>query len=113
MKRITRNIEFLRALRKGNNKVRRALIKKASNAQLISVCELNKNILAGTLPVSKKVKSKLCKYKRIIRKLVSRRVPIREKRQLLQKGGLPILPLVLGVLGPLIGKAVSKLIPGN
>jgi hypothetical protein len=105
MRRIRRNAKFLQALARGNSKTRKRLIKKANRSQLCSICEIAKNVGAG------KLKGKLCKFKRLLKTLSNRNISHSQKKKLLtQKGGLPILPLILGAVSPLIGKLVSKLV---
>ncbi|GFX54608.1 uncharacterized protein TNCV_792941 [Trichonephila clavipes] len=91
---------------------RKAILKSATDDQIKTLCEICDNLLSGNIP-TKKIK-KLCSYKRVIRLLANRSVPISRKRKLFttnrQVGGfLPlILPGVLSLLGGIAGKAIGK-----
>ncbi|GFU04887.1 uncharacterized protein TNCV_1290101 [Trichonephila clavipes] len=90
----------------------KAILKSATDDQIKTLCEICDNLLSGNIP-TKKIK-KLCSYKRVIRILANRSVPISRKRKLFttnrQVGGfLPlILPGVLSLLGGIAGKAIGK-----
>lgn len=106
MKRLVRNSKFFKALSSANRTIRRKLLKKASRAQVAAISELAKNVAFGRLKCSK---GNRCKYKRLLRSLYSRKVPYtRKKKLLIQKGGLPIIPILLSAAAPLIGKLISK-----
>src|SRR5579859_3309439 len=113
MYRIRKNASFLKALSgRGNAAFKRQILKKASRAEICTICELSKNILKGRVSLTQNQKRKLCRYKRALRRLADRKLSyVKKKRFLLQRGGLPILPLILGAVAPLIGKLVSKIIP--
>ncbi|GFX47852.1 uncharacterized protein TNCV_5002731 [Trichonephila clavipes] len=91
---------------------RKAILKSATDDRIKTLCEICDNLLSGNIP-TKKIK-KLCSYKRVIRLLANRSVPISRKRKLFttnrQVGGfLPlILPGVLSLLGGIAGKVIGK-----
>ncbi|GFT88585.1 uncharacterized protein TNCV_905021 [Trichonephila clavipes] len=91
---------------------RKAILKRATDDQIKTLCEICDNLLSSNIP-TKKIK-KLCSYKRVIRLLANRSVPISRKRKLFttnrQVGGfLPlIVPGVLSLLGGIAGKAIGK-----
>lgn len=89
---------------------RRALLEKADNAVVQGICECALNTLHGTVPVTKKQKTKLKKYKTVLRKLADTRKKFKKnwnlkKRLIIQKGEglLPIL------LPPVLSLILSKL----
>ncbi|GFS63427.1 uncharacterized protein TNCV_2239701 [Trichonephila clavipes] len=91
---------------------RKAILKSATDDQIKTLCEICENLLSGNIP-TKKTKN-LCSYKRVIRLLANRSVPISRKRKLFttnrQFGAFfpLILPGVLSLLGGIAGKAISK-----
>lgn len=116
MKRLVRNASFLKALQraKTNKSKLKKLVGGANSSQICSLCEITKNVYRGRLQASPRVKAKLCKYKRIIRKLLNKSTGYQAKKKLLQqsdtkkqKGGLPLIPILMSLAGPLIGKLIS------
>ncbi|GBM89489.1 hypothetical protein AVEN_32544-1 [Araneus ventricosus] len=93
----------------------RNLPKSATNEQIKTLCEICQNVLAGN--VSKAKIRQLCRYKKVIRQLADRNIPIARKRELLtnQTGGfLPlVLPAVLSLVGGLVGKAIEIRVEDN
>ncbi|GFY23504.1 uncharacterized protein TNCV_3941961 [Trichonephila clavipes] len=59
---------------------RKAILKSATDDQIKTLCEICDNLLSGNIP-TKKIK-KLCSYKRVIRLLANRSVPISRKQTL-------------------------------
>ncbi|GFT99101.1 uncharacterized protein TNCV_3794541 [Trichonephila clavipes] len=68
---------------------RKAILKSATDDQIKTLCEICDNLLSGNIP-TKKIE-KLCSYKRVIRLLANRSVPISRKR---------------GIAGKAIGKRI-------
>lgn len=94
------HIEHLRLLARSKKKV--SLLRKCPNTFIKALCECALNILKGNVPLSKRQKSRLSPYKKVVRELGKRSLPLYKKRRLLiQKGE--------GFLGFLIPAAVSAL----
>lgn len=112
MNRVKRHVHLLHVLAAASPAQRKAILKSASDEQIKTLCEICQNLLSGNLP-SNNIK-KLCSYKRVIRLLANRSIPIYRKRKLIvtnrQVGGfLPlVLPAVLSLLGGIAGKAIGK-----
>ncbi|GFX69195.1 uncharacterized protein TNCV_3563711 [Trichonephila clavipes] len=112
MNRVSRHVHLLHVLADASPAQRKAILKSATDDRIQTLCEICDNLLSGNIP-TKKIK-KLCGYKRVIRLLANRSVPISRKRKLFttnrQVGGfLPlILPGVLSLLGGIAGKAICK-----
>ncbi|GFX47326.1 uncharacterized protein TNCV_4992321 [Trichonephila clavipes] len=110
MNRIKRHVHLLHVLSSANPQQRNAILKSATNEQIKTLCEICQNVLEGN--VSKAKFRQLCRYKKVIRQLADRNIPIARKRKLLtnQTGGfLPlVLPAALSLVGGLVGKAISK-----
>lgn len=100
--------DFLRALSLCNGKHRKTLISNATTNDINSVCEACLNILKGNVPITRHHKQKLKKHKTAIRRLVSKSVPVKKKKIIIQKGGF--LPIILGALAPVLGSILGKFI---
>lgn len=73
----------------------------------MGISECCDNFLRGI--TNGKGKEELSDHKTVLRKLADKSVPVARKRRILkQKGGFFLAPL-LGVLGPLLLNAVSKI----
>ncbi|GFR11901.1 uncharacterized protein TNCT_279381 [Trichonephila clavata] len=111
MNRISRHVHLLHVLAAASPAHRKAILKSATADQIKTICEICQNLLSGNIP-TKNIK-KLCNYKRVIRLLANRNVPISRKRKLFTTnrqvdGFLPlILPAVLSLLGGITGKERS------
>lgn len=94
------NLEHLALL--GKSKHKGALLRKCPNSLIKHVCECALNLLKGNVPITRRQKTRLAPYKRTLRRLADKKVPLFKKRRLLvQKGE--------GFLSILIPAAVSLL----
>jgi hypothetical protein len=94
------NIDHLTLLGKSKNKG--AFLRKCPNSVVKCVCECALNLLKGNVPITQRQKIRLIPYKRTLRRLADKKVPLFKKRRLLvQKGE--------GFLSILIPAAVSLL----
>ena len=108
--RIKRNFDALRVLKKASPKLRKAILLNSKSELILALCEIISNVLAGTVKLSATQKKKLSGHKSKLRRLANKRVPIKEKREiLLQKGGFlaALLPPALSLLATIVGNAVS------
>lgn len=98
--------DFLQALHKLKPNYKIALLKAADDSAINCICECIYNVLKGSLPISKKEKTKLSKHKNTLRELVRKGYIKKKKKIIIQKGGafLPIIlsTLLSGVLSSLI-----------
>ncbi|GFU74862.1 uncharacterized protein TNCV_4961901 [Trichonephila clavipes] len=109
MNRIKRHVHLLHVLSSANPQQRNAILKSAANEQIKTLCVICQNVLEGN--VSKPKFRQLCRYKKVIRQLADRNIPIARKGKFLtnQTGGfLPLVPAVLSLVGGLVGKAIGK-----
>lgn len=88
---------LLEALHLLKPKYRTALLKSCDDEEINIICECIFNVLKGKIPLEKKEKSKLKKYKETLRKLVSKGKNKVRKSIIIQKGGA-FLPIVLGAV---------------
>lgn len=102
---------MLSVLSKASPPLRKKLIQTASKEVIDTVCECCLNVLKGTIPLSKHQKQCLGKHRHVLRQMVQKKIPIRQKKKMLvQRGGiLPLLlgPILKGVLGTMLGGLVG------
>lgn len=113
-KRLERNFELLKLLKKCKNKNQRNLILKlVENDCILCLCECAHNVLEGNLKMSKQKRSALKRFAPLLRELAEKKGSVAKKREfLVQNGGfLPaLLTPVIGLASGLIGELVGKLI---
>lgn len=88
---------LLEALQLLKPKYRTALLKSCDDEEINIICECIYNVLKGKIPLEKKDKSKLKKYKDTLRTLVSKGKHKFRKTVIIQKGGA-FLPIILGAV---------------
>jgi hypothetical protein len=82
------------------------MIRSADVGVVKAVCEIADNTLKGNVRLSSQQKSRLARYKKVLRKLARRGENWKiKKRVLIQKGGA-LIPLLL----PLLGGVLSSLL---
>lgn len=100
---INTHTDVLRALVKARPCMRKALLKSADVGVVKAICEVADNTLKGNVKLNPKQKSRLSRYKKVLRRLARRGENWKvKKRVLLQKGGA-IIPLLLPLLGGVLG----------
>lgn len=98
------HIEHLKLLAKSKSKAK--VIQKCPNSLIKALCECATNVLKGNVPLSKYQKARLMPYKKVVRKLGTKSVPLYKKRKILTQKGEGflgfLLPAALSVLTSLI-----------
>lgn len=100
------NLEHLRLLKKYKNKT--AILRKCPNSLIKCVCECALNLLKGNIPISQQQKKKLIPYKRTLRNLSDKKIPLFKKRRVLVQKGNGLLSILI----PAAVTALSSLIHG-
>ena len=77
----------LRVLSRAKPKVKRIVIWKADKQFIKCLCECGKNVLKGNVPLTYRQSRCLRPYKIHLRDLVCKKVSIKRKKIILQKGG--------------------------
>ena len=97
----------VRLLSLATPRARNQLIRCADRDLIHCISECCVNVLNGRVPLTPKQKSKLSRHKEKLRTLVKRKVSLRKKKEIIQKGGFLgiILPAVASVLGGLLGSS--------
>lgn len=98
------HVEHLKLLAKSRSKA--TILRKCPNSLIKALCECCINILNGNVPLSKHQKNKLSPYRKIVRNLGKKSVPLYKKRRLLVQKGEGFLsfliPAAVSVLSSLI-----------
>lgn len=101
------HLEHLRLLAKSRQKA--TLLRRCPNSLIKALCECAHNILNGNVPLTKHRRSKLIPFKRVVRNLGKKSVPLYKKRQLLVQKGEGFLSFLI----PAAVSALSSLIHGS
>jgi len=100
----------LHVLKDCNSCQRNLFLKKSSNDFVKCICEVCHNLLKGNIPIDKKQKRNLYRYRNVLRFLASRKntsVAVK-RRKLIQKGGA-FLPLLLPPLLSIADELLPRL----
>ena len=86
MKRLRRNLPFLRSVLKSANRRRRnALLRHANKDQINSVSELVLNTLKNNIPLPPRTMAKLRPFRRSLQTVGNRKTSLKKRRETLQK----------------------------
>ena len=105
---VKRHILCIQALnRYKNNKLRRAILANADADLICALAECAYNILKGNVPLTPTHRRRLIKYRKELRELAKRRLPIARRRHILQEqtGGF-----LSALLAPLAGSVILPLL---
>ena len=109
--RLKRNFKLLKLLQKASPKKRKLILHNASSDLVLCIAEIIDNVLRGHVNMPKKKLKQLSKYKKVLRSVANKKVPVNSKRKILnQRGGFlsALLGPVIGVIGSLLGGALGK-----
>lgn len=109
--RLKRQIHNLHTLNSCKLCLRKSILKNAPEELIICLSEICLNILKGNIPISKSQKSKLFKYRKLMRDLVTikgnkKEIIKKNRSKLVQNGGF--LPLLLGPLLSIISEIIQN-----
>ena len=88
------------------------IVRHADNSLIHCLAECCENVLYGHVDLTRNQKRRLVPYRECMREVVKRKVPVKQKKEVLQVGGfLPALlgPLVGSVILPLAQKVLGSL----
>ena len=91
-------------------KSRKLLLKKAKRPIIDALSECALNLLRGSIKLTEKQRKKLKRFKNYLRELADKRISLKKKKLITQRGGFisALLSAILPVIGSLIGKAISR-----
>ena len=101
---LRRNGPMLRLLCHAKPGVVKAVLKNASPDLLKSILECASNVLKGNVPVTPSQKRLLARYKKDLRCLVNKKISLKRKKVIIQKGGFigALLKPIAGILGTIL-----------
>ena len=108
MNRLRKNGPTLRLLQKAPAPLQKRILDKASSELIRYLCDCAHNVLQGNVNISRHHKQKLKPHKTKLRKLANRKVALKAKQRIIQKGGF--LPILLSALAPVISGVLGTLI---
>lgn len=89
--------------------MRKAILKEADKNLVHSICEICDNTLVGNIPLTPAQKTKIQKFKTVLRKLAHRGEGWQKKRKfLVQHGGGAFIPILLSVLSSVLPAILNK-----
>lgn len=101
------HVEHLKLLAK--SKTKKTILRKCPNSLIKAVCECVLNVLKGNVPLNKHQKRKITAYKKVVRTLGKKSVPLYKKRKLLVQKGDGFLSFLI----PAAVSVISSLINGQ
>lgn len=100
-KRIKRNLLAIQALARANQSLQKSMISNANKDFIESLVECAMNIIRGNVPLSSPEFRRLKRYHSLLKDLTKKRVSLKKRRNILQKGGFigaflkPLMSLLL------------------
>ena len=107
MNRLRKQTPTLKLLQKAPPSLQKAILSKANDELIRCICDVSHNVLRGTAEISTPHKKRLTKHKEALRKLVDRKISLKRKRKIIQKGGF--LGALLSAAIPVIGGLLSNI----
>ena len=98
----------MRLLQKAPALLQKRILDKASSELIRCLFDCAHNVLQGNVNISRHHKQKLKPHKTKLRKLADRKVALKTKQRIIQKGGF--LPILLSALAPVISGVLGTLI---
>ena len=89
--------------------IRNAILKNCENDLIHIICDCVYNMVNGNVPgLTQEKVNKLARHKTSLI-MLTKKVPVKEKRKVLVQKGGEFLPFLLPLVAPVIAKAVSKI----
>ena len=112
MANLKKHRQTLLVLTKARPKLVKEIISTADKSLIHALSECALNILTGVVPLTPAKKKKLTKFKNKLRSLATKRTSLKNKKNLLQKGGYQrggFISLLASVVAPLLFKGIGAL----
>lgn len=97
-------VAILKVILNAKPELRNAILLNADKELVCSICEIVLNLLSGNIKIDDQQKKKLSKHKDLLRNIVKKTKGWKQKRQIIQKGGNFLIPLLAPIIGSLIAK---------
>jgi len=102
---LKKTFEKARILSLATPNVRKQLICDGGRDAIDCVSECCLNILKGRVPLTSEQKTYLCKHKQQLRTVALKKVSLKKKKEIIQKGGFPLVAILapaIAALGSLL-----------
>ncbi len=106
--RLRKHLTMIQLLAKAKRPLVKSIIHAADKDLIICLCEIALNVIKGNVPLSPAQKRKLTPYKTGLREVVKKRVSLKKRKQVFQRGGF--LGTLLATLTPLVIESVGAAI---
>lgn len=107
--RLQKFLPVLKKIKNSRAKKRKEIIENTDDGLVLCLCDMAKNTLNSSVPLSKAQFKKLALHKRILRKLISRKISIKKKRKaILKQGGGFLLPLIAPIIAAIVQGLILK-----
>jgi len=102
--RLDRHASTLKLLSRANQNIAQNILKSAGDDFIKCICDCTLNVLKGNVHVSPKQWSKLKRHKKALRDLAKKKVGLKRKRHIMQKGGFlaPLLSAAIPAIASLL-----------
>lgn len=109
-KRMKKNLSFLVEYKNARTLARRKrLLERITPAQVATLGEISKNIAGNRIRMTGKQKRGLCKYKRFVRYMGSRKRGFKHKKKVLRGGfAATAVGLLISTIAPIIAGLINK-----
>ena len=107
MANLNKHRETLLILTKARPQLVKKIIQSADKSLITALSECAYNILRGNISLSPSEKKRLTKFKENLRALARRRTSLKNKKEVIQKGGF--IPLLAPIVAPLLFKGIGAL----
>ena len=106
LSRLRKHAHILKTLAKMKPKTAKRVLSLADNSLIHCLCECSLNVIKGHVPMNVAQKTRLRRFRQHLRKLADKKISIKRKKVVLQKGGFlgALLAPIASVLGPLVGQ---------
>lgn len=107
--RLKKFLPVLKKIKSSRAKKRKEIIENADDGLVLCLCDMAKNTLNSSVPLSKVQFKKLSLHKRILRKLINRKISVKKKRKaILKQGGGFLLPLIAPIIAAVVQGLILK-----
>ena len=104
--RLKRNAPALNALAKARKPIQKTMLSNASKDLVLSLVRCASDIIKGNVSLTPRQLKQLMPYEKLLKKFVSSKTALVERRKILQKGGFVglLLKPLLGLLGSVLNQ---------
>ena len=109
--RVVNNKHFLLLIANCKKKLRNSIINSCSKEEILAILECILNISNGNIDLSSDNFNKLKPFNKTFKKLINKRIPIKQKRSILvQKGGFLqfLVPAIVSGIATIISSVISR-----